>query len=62
LLGGNFRGARNFWGDPYLNSTTVLFDTVLVGIGVVLVPALKKAIGDNTSRSMLSGGWMYNLK
>ena len=26
FLGGNFRGARHFWGDPYLNSTTVLFD------------------------------------
>jgi len=24
--GGFLGGARNFWGNPYLNSTTVLFD------------------------------------
>jgi len=24
--GGFFGGARNFWGNPYLNSTTILFD------------------------------------
>jgi len=24
--GGILGGARNFWGNPYLNSTTVLFD------------------------------------
>jgi len=23
---GNFRGAYHFWGNPYVNSTTVLFD------------------------------------
>jgi len=27
--GGNLGGVRNFWGNPYLNSTTVLFDTVV---------------------------------
>jgi len=26
FLGDNFGGACNFWSDPYLNSTTVLFD------------------------------------
>ena len=26
FLGGNFRGARHFQGNPYLNSTAVLFD------------------------------------
>ena len=26
FLGGDFRGAHHLWGDPYLNSTTVLFD------------------------------------
>ena len=26
-LGGNFRGAHHFWGDLYLNSTTILFDS-----------------------------------
>jgi len=26
--GGILGGARNFWGNPYLNSTTVLFDTL----------------------------------
>jgi len=25
--GGILGGARQFWGNPYLNSTTVLFDT-----------------------------------
>jgi len=28
FLGSNFREAHHFWGDPYLNSTTVLFDEV----------------------------------
>jgi len=26
--GGIFGGVRQFWGNPYLNSTTVLFDSV----------------------------------
>jgi len=26
FLGGFLGGARNFWGNPYLNSTAVLFD------------------------------------
>ena len=26
FLGGKYWGARYFWGDPYLNSNTVLFD------------------------------------
>jgi len=26
LKGGILGGARQFWGNPYLNSTTVLFD------------------------------------
>ena len=26
FLDGNFRGAHHFWGDPYLNGTTILFD------------------------------------
>jgi len=27
--GGFLGGARNFWGNPYLNSTTVLFDSYI---------------------------------
>ena len=30
FLSGNFRGVRHFWGDAYLNSTTVLFDIATV--------------------------------
>ena len=30
FLGGNFRGVRHFWGDPYFNSTTILFDNTAV--------------------------------
>jgi len=26
--GGFFGGTQNIWGSPYLNSTTILFDTV----------------------------------
>ena len=26
---GNFRGAYHFWGDPYVNSTTVLYCLIL---------------------------------
>jgi len=28
--GGILGGARQFWGNPYLNSTTVLFDMIMV--------------------------------
>jgi len=28
ILGGNFRGVHHFWDDPYLNSTTVLFNNL----------------------------------
>ena len=28
FLGSNFRGVHHFWGDPYLNSATILFDTI----------------------------------
>jgi len=28
--GGILGGTRQFWGNPYLNSTTVLFDTNLL--------------------------------
>jgi len=28
--GGFLGGAPNFWGNPYLNSTTVLFDMLLI--------------------------------
>ena len=27
--GGFLGGARNLWGNPYLNSTTVLFDRII---------------------------------
>jgi len=30
--GGFLGGMRNFWGNPYLNSTTVLFDYTLMNI------------------------------
>ena len=32
FLGSNFRGEHHFWGDPYLNSTTVLFDTKILNM------------------------------
>ena len=28
LLDGYFRGVHHFWDNPYLNSTTVLFDNI----------------------------------
>jgi len=38
VFGGGFLGgARNFWGNPYLNSTTVLFDECYWAVKIHLV-------------------------
>ena len=33
FVGSNFRGAFHFWGNPYLNSTTALFDSTVQWAG-----------------------------
>ena len=38
--GGILGSMHHFWGDPYLNSSTVLFDTLVIIIIVLLLATL----------------------
>jgi len=52
--GGILGGARQFWGNPYLNSTTVLFDIYFVVVATSLHKILLLYVGRNFNMSVQS--------
>jgi len=59
-VGGNFRGACHFWGDPYLNSTTVLFDKPQK-LSLANQFANQLIFGKVTARSIKKEIWQVNF-